>query len=162
MATNGGIIGKSNKTSFGKCTVTTKTSSGDITTQPGTRVIQTAITSIWWWRWSKLDVVVVVAAVPVVLSCKEINVSGNTPYTATIGGGGAGGTGPEGSGPGCAEGTTGSNSVFARNTSSGGGGGGSGEDNSTNVQDKLVVLVVEVVVILVQVREDLELRCHRK
>ena len=37
---NGGIIGKSNKTSFGKCTVTTKTASGDITTQAGTRVVQ--------------------------------------------------------------------------------------------------------------------------
>ena len=43
MATNGGIIGKSNLTSFGKCTVTTKTSSGDITTQPGTRVIQSLV-----------------------------------------------------------------------------------------------------------------------
>ena len=41
--TNGGIIGVSNKTSFGKCTVTSKTSSGDITTQPGTRVVQTLI-----------------------------------------------------------------------------------------------------------------------
>ena len=40
MATNGGIIGKSNKTSFGKCTVTSKTSSGDITLQPGTRAIE--------------------------------------------------------------------------------------------------------------------------
>ena len=37
--TNGGIIGKTNKTSFGKCTVTTQTSTGCLTTQPGTRVI---------------------------------------------------------------------------------------------------------------------------
>ena len=64
--------------------------------------------------------------------CKEINVSGSSSYPITIGAGGASGTGPEGSAPGCAEGTTGSNSVFACNTSSGGGGGGSGEDNSTN------------------------------
>ena len=41
--TNGGIIGVSNNTSFGKCTVTTKTSSGDITTQPGTRVIESLV-----------------------------------------------------------------------------------------------------------------------
>ena len=41
--TNGGIIGKSNKTSFGKCTVTTKTSSGSVTLQCGTRIVQTAI-----------------------------------------------------------------------------------------------------------------------
>ena len=43
MATNGGIIGKSNKASFGKCTVTTKTSSGNITTQSGTRVIESLV-----------------------------------------------------------------------------------------------------------------------
>jgi hypothetical protein len=37
---NGGIIGVINPTSFGKCTVTTKTSSGTtLTTQPGTRVV---------------------------------------------------------------------------------------------------------------------------
>ena len=40
MATNGGIIGKSNKASFGKCKVTNKTSTGVITTQPGTTVAQ--------------------------------------------------------------------------------------------------------------------------
>jgi len=40
---NGGIIGVSNKASFGKCTVTTKTSSGTITTQPGTTVVQALI-----------------------------------------------------------------------------------------------------------------------
>ena len=38
--TNGGKIGKTNKTSFGKCTVTTKTSSGNICAQPGTRVVK--------------------------------------------------------------------------------------------------------------------------
>ena len=36
---NGGLIGKTNKTSFGKNTVTTKTSSGDISTQTGTTLI---------------------------------------------------------------------------------------------------------------------------
>ena len=41
--TNGGIIGKTNKTSFGKCTVTSKTSTGCVTLQPGTRVVKTAI-----------------------------------------------------------------------------------------------------------------------
>ena len=43
---NGGIIGKTNQTSFGKCTVTTKTSSGSITTQSGTRVVQAAIVAV--------------------------------------------------------------------------------------------------------------------
>ena len=42
-SSNGGIIGKTNKTSFGKCTVTTKTSSGDITLQPGTAVVKTLL-----------------------------------------------------------------------------------------------------------------------
>ena len=40
---NGGVIGKVNNTSFGKCTVTTKTSSGTLTTETGTRVIQSLI-----------------------------------------------------------------------------------------------------------------------
>ena len=40
---NGGIIGPVNQTSFGKCTVTTKTSSGPLTTQPGTRIVKTLI-----------------------------------------------------------------------------------------------------------------------
>ena len=42
---NGGIIGKTNKTSFGKCTVTVKTSSGNITAQPGTKVVQALVVS---------------------------------------------------------------------------------------------------------------------
>ena len=36
---NGGVIGASNKTSFGKGKTTSKTSTGAITTQPGTRLI---------------------------------------------------------------------------------------------------------------------------
>ena len=45
MATNGGIIGKVNKASFGKCAVTsiTATGAGTITTQAGTRQIQTLL-----------------------------------------------------------------------------------------------------------------------
>jgi hypothetical protein len=40
---NGGIIGVVNQASFGKCTVTTKTSSSPLTTQPGTRTVQTLV-----------------------------------------------------------------------------------------------------------------------
>ena len=40
---NGGVIGKTNKSSFGKNTVTIKTSSGCVTLQPGTRIIKTAV-----------------------------------------------------------------------------------------------------------------------
>ena len=41
--TNGGIIGVSNKASFGKGKVTSKTSSGCLTLQPGTRIAKTVI-----------------------------------------------------------------------------------------------------------------------
>jgi hypothetical protein len=42
---NGGIIGTSNQTSFGKCTVTTTIATGSttLTTQPGTRVVSYAV-----------------------------------------------------------------------------------------------------------------------
>ena len=43
MAGNGGIIGPTNTTSFGKNTITSKTSSGPLTTQPGTRIVKTLI-----------------------------------------------------------------------------------------------------------------------
>jgi hypothetical protein len=46
---NGGIIGALNPTSFGKCTVTSQTSSGTLTTQPGTRLVSYAVSSSWWW-----------------------------------------------------------------------------------------------------------------
>ena len=89
--TNGGIIGKRNASSFGKCTVTSKTSTGAVTTQPGTRV---------------MDVLVVGAGggggatrgggggAGGFRSFSSLNVCGNSPYTATINGGGAGGTTP--------------------------------------------------------------------
>ena len=42
---NGGVIGKTNRTSFGKCTVTSKTSSAPsaVTTQAGTRLVNTVV-----------------------------------------------------------------------------------------------------------------------
>ncbi len=41
---NGGVIGKTNRTSFGKDTITTNSSSTpSITTQPGTRLVNTLI-----------------------------------------------------------------------------------------------------------------------
>ena len=43
MAGNGGIIGPTNVTSRGKNTVTSKTSSGNVTTQPGTRLVETLV-----------------------------------------------------------------------------------------------------------------------
>ena len=43
MSHQGGIIGKANKTSFGKGTLTSKTSTGTLTTQPGTRTISALV-----------------------------------------------------------------------------------------------------------------------
>ena len=40
---NGGITGVSNKTSFGKDKITTKTSSGNVCTQPGTRLAKVLV-----------------------------------------------------------------------------------------------------------------------
>ena len=40
---NGGLIGKRNVTSFGKCKVTSFTSSGNLCTQSTTRVVQSLI-----------------------------------------------------------------------------------------------------------------------
>ena len=42
---NGGVIGKTNKVSFGKCTQTVVTSNSPsaVTTQPGTRLVKTLI-----------------------------------------------------------------------------------------------------------------------
>jgi hypothetical protein len=40
---NGGIIGVVNPTSFGKCTVTSRTSSTPLTTQPGTRLVSALV-----------------------------------------------------------------------------------------------------------------------
>ena len=37
---NGGIIGKINQSSFGKCTTTSKTSTSSLTLQSGTRQVQ--------------------------------------------------------------------------------------------------------------------------
>ena len=40
---NGGLIGKRNVTSFGKCKVTSFTSNGNITTQSTTRVVESTV-----------------------------------------------------------------------------------------------------------------------
>jgi len=45
MATNGGIIGKTNNASFGKDEVTSKTATTTFTLQPGTRQIQALLVS---------------------------------------------------------------------------------------------------------------------
>ena len=94
--TNGGIIGKRNVTSFGKCTVTSKTSSGCLTTQPGTRVAQTLIVA---GGGSGAAVTPSHNAAggggAGGYRCLEINtLCGNTTYPIVVGGGGASRSGP--------------------------------------------------------------------
>ena len=88
---NGGIIGPINITSFGKCTVTTKTSSGSITTQPGTRLIQSVIVGGGGGGNAGFASEGGGGSGGGGIATCEIAVSGNTSYCATVGGGGAGG-----------------------------------------------------------------------
>ena len=105
MATNGGIIGKSNRTSFGKCVVTSKTSTAAITTQPGTRLAQVLVVAGGASGGTNYGGGGGAGG----LRCAQINVCGGTPYTATVGGGGAV-KGPESN----ANGNAGNTSTFSK------------------------------------------------
>ena len=84
-SSNGGVIGVSNKSSFGKCTQTVKTSSGDITLQPGTRVVKSLIVAGGGGGGTSYGSGGGAGGVRNI----EINASSSIPVT--IGGGGAGG-----------------------------------------------------------------------
>ena len=115
--TNGGIIGKINHTSFGKCTQTVKTSDGTVTTTPATRLVQALVVAGGGGGGNDMGG----AGGAGGLRNVEISVCGNTPYPMAVGGGGAGGSSGN-------AGTSGVDSVaaFPSNpiTSEGGGGGG--------------------------------------
>ena len=89
---NGGIIGPVNVTSKGKNTITSKTSSGSLTTQPGTRVVQALVVAGGGGGGASLGGGGVAGG----YRDLEIPVSGNTSYCATVGGGGSAGPGPSG------------------------------------------------------------------
>ena len=82
---NGGIIGPVNVTSKGKDTISTFTSSGTVTTQPGTKLVDTLIVA---GGGSGARVNGGGGAGGALLS-QSNPVTGNTPYTITVGGGGA-------------------------------------------------------------------------
>ena len=86
---NGGVIGPPNNTSFGKNTVTSKTSSGDITTQAGTRLINTVVVA--GGGGGARICAGGGGGAGGVIQANSLSVSGSTAYTATVGGGGAGG-----------------------------------------------------------------------
>ena len=133
MAGNGGIIGPTNTTSFGKNKVTSKTSTGTITTQTGTRFV---------------DYIVVAGGAGGgggygggggaggFRSGSSVSVSGGETLTATVGGAGAASTGSYASG---SAGGTGGNSILTGApticavTSAGGGGGGTWNSNRCGV-----------------------------
>ncbi len=132
---NGGIIGKTNKTSFGKCTVTTKTSSGTVTTQPGTRVVKTAIIAGGGAGGDRGG------GGAGGLRNIEINTTGGSTLSATIGAGGAapGPAGLKGAASslavcGTTYSATGGGQGFGASTvpacANGGSGGGNGTDGS--------------------------------
>ena len=89
MSHQGGIIGKANKASFGKGTLTSKTSTGTLTTQPGTRTISALVVAGGGGGGggSCCGAGGGAGGANVAL----VNVCGNTPYSVSIGGGGAGG-----------------------------------------------------------------------
>ena len=113
--TNGGIIGKRNLTSFGKCTTTSFTSSVNICTQANTRIAKTLLVAggggAGYGRGGgggaggHREI--------------EIPVCGSTQYPIVIGGGAAGSTSNT------AFGANGSDSTAFGSTSTGGGGGSS-------------------------------------
>ena len=115
---NGGIIGKVNKTSFGKCVVTSKTASGDITAQPGTTIVQ-ATTVAGGGGGAGRGGGGGGGGGGVV--CEEINASGT--IAVVIGGGGAGGN-PNVATYAGSPGTV--TTVAGCSSAIGGGGGGSG------------------------------------
>ena len=120
--TNGGIIGVTNKASFGKSKQTVKTSSGSVTTQPGTRTIQSLIVAGGGASGGGSG-----GGGAGGLRNIEIPNGGNNSITITVGGGGT--SSPCGPYPGMTSGTPGvASSIASCGTtySSSGGGGAKG------------------------------------
>ena len=115
---NGGILGAINKASFGKNTVTTKTSSGDITTQAGTRIIDTLVIA---GGGSGGNDAGGGGGAGGMLPTTSVNVCGSTAYAAVIGAGSANPGSPQ------SFGVKGNNSTLTIGctvlTATGGGGG---------------------------------------
>ena len=110
---NGGIIGVINPSSFGKDTLTSKTSSGCVSLQSGTRVVQTVIVAGGGGGGSDRAG----GGGSGGLRNIELNAQGNVPVV--IGSGGAGST----TFPASTRGTSGVASSFSGTTSAGGGAG---------------------------------------
>jgi hypothetical protein len=122
---NGGIIGVINPSSFGKCTQTVTTSSGPLTTQPGTRLVSYAVVAGGGGGGASRAGG---GGAGGLRTCSSFAVCGATPYSITIGAGGSGGTSPGGGAS--QKGVAGNPSIFSTITSTGGGFGGGGSCRS--------------------------------
>ena len=124
---NGGLIGKRNVTSFGKCKVTSFTSNGNITTQSTTRVVESTVVAGGGGGAGGNNTAGGMGGGGAggFQHVKDILVCGSTAYPMTIGGGGAKGTAPNPGPSGNKCGSTGTDTVaaFSSNpiTSCGGG-----------------------------------------
>ena len=120
--TNGGIIGKRNITSFGKCTTTSFTSSGNLCTQANTRIAKTLLVAGGGGGGKGRGGGAGAGGYREI----EIPVCGSTQYPIVIGGGAAGATS-------CTSfGANGSDSTALGSTSTGGGGGSSNSSLAFN------------------------------
>jgi hypothetical protein len=132
---NGGIIGVINPTSFGKCTQTVTTSSGPLTTQPGTRLVAYAVVAGGGGAANGSSPEGAGGGGAGGLrTCASFSVCGATPYSITIGGGGTAG------GAGC----SGSPSIFSTITSTGGGYGNRGSSATGGAGGSGIVIVKEL------------------
>jgi len=118
MAQNGGIIGPVNVTSRGKNTVTTKTSSGDITTQPGTKIANVLVVAGGGGGGGNRGAG---GGAGGVLQSSCVSVLGANAYAVTVGAGGA---------TGCGNGSAGANSTGFCLTAVGGGLGKGGNNGA--------------------------------
>jgi hypothetical protein len=120
---NGGIIGIINPTSFGKDTVTSVTSSTPLTTQPGTRLVQTLVVAGGGGGGGACSDSSIGGAGGGGGGFRTgcLQVCGATAYPITVGAGGAGGA--AGSGSGASNAVIGNPSIFLTITSAGGGKG---------------------------------------
>ena len=126
MATNGGIIGKTNNASYGKDVITSKTSTGCVTLGTGTTIVQAAIVA---GGGGGAGTGGAAGGGGGAGGLRNIEINASGPVPVTVGGGGAAGAGCAGA-PG--RGTIGNDSIFnpggvegnSMGTSTGGGGGG--------------------------------------
>ena len=87
-SSNGGVIGKKNPSSFGKNTITSKTSTGNVCLQSGTRIVQTVIVA--GGAGGGRDG----GGGGGAGGLRNLEVNAKCSVTATVGGGGSGGNGP--------------------------------------------------------------------